>query len=304
MRYASANAFRTALETRLRTQAQETGLPLVRLRKAIVFDRVLARLLIVAEGRWILKGGLALDFRFGSRTRTTKDMDLGRYDDVDAATTDFIVAQRVKLDDYFIFSVEKTDKLDALDDAAAVRYRAHAQLVGRPFETVVIDVGFSDVGVLAPERLPGTDLLSFANVSRIEVPTLPLAQHVAEKVHAYTRRYGTQALPSTRVKDIVDLALIASMSRVDGAYTALGAGELGQTFRHTFIGRGQQVLPPSLPEPPHDWADPYRKLAAEIGIDLNIGVGYRDAQALIDPILAASVDASAHWSPRHHAWIV
>lgn len=92
MRYATATAFRAALETRLKAQARDTGFPLVRLRKAVVFERLLARLLVAAPERWVLKGGLALEFRFGRHARTTKDMDLGRQDDIASATADFIAA--------------------------------------------------------------------------------------------------------------------------------------------------------------------------------------------------------------------
>ncbi|MBI2403732.1 MAG: hypothetical protein HYV20_13555 [Gemmatimonadetes bacterium] len=35
---------------------------------------------------------------------------------------------------------------------------------------------------------------------------IPLARHVAEKVHAYARTYG-EGRASTRVKDLVDLVL-------------------------------------------------------------------------------------------------
>lgn len=44
------------MEVRLLAQSKETGLSLVRLRKAVVFDRLLARLMVVAAGRWLLKG--------------------------------------------------------------------------------------------------------------------------------------------------------------------------------------------------------------------------------------------------------
>lgn len=67
MRYPTAERFRAALEDRLRQQARTTSLPLVRLRKDVVFERLLARLLIAAPDRWILKGGLALDYRLGDR---------------------------------------------------------------------------------------------------------------------------------------------------------------------------------------------------------------------------------------------
>lgn len=85
MRYASAGAFRTALERRLLTLAQQIGVPLVRLRKLVAFDRLLARLMAVAPDRWVLKGAVALHFRVGLRFRSTMDLDLGRHDDEQAA---------------------------------------------------------------------------------------------------------------------------------------------------------------------------------------------------------------------------
>jgi hypothetical protein len=78
VKYASAAAFRTALEVRLKKRSDDTGESLSRLRKSVVFDRLLARLVAVASGRWVLKGAVALEFRFGSRTRTTKDIDSER----------------------------------------------------------------------------------------------------------------------------------------------------------------------------------------------------------------------------------
>jgi len=59
VRYASAAAFRRALKTRLLVLSREGGGPLVRLRKSVAFDRLLARLFAVAPDRWVLKGGLA-----------------------------------------------------------------------------------------------------------------------------------------------------------------------------------------------------------------------------------------------------
>jgi hypothetical protein len=63
MKYTTPGAFRTALEQRLLTMAHAADLPVVRLRKLVVFERLLARLLIVAPDRWLLKGALALDLR-------------------------------------------------------------------------------------------------------------------------------------------------------------------------------------------------------------------------------------------------
>lgn len=51
----------------------------------------------------MLKGALALDFRLGGASRPTKDIDLGRDDDEEAAIEDIAAAQRLHLDDFFTF---------------------------------------------------------------------------------------------------------------------------------------------------------------------------------------------------------
>lgn len=60
MRYATGSAFRMALEDRLLRQSLTAGVPLVRLRKTVAFDRLLARMVRTGPDAWILKGGLAL----------------------------------------------------------------------------------------------------------------------------------------------------------------------------------------------------------------------------------------------------
>ena len=172
MRYASAAAFRRALDDRLLAQSQQTGRSLARLRKEVVFDRLLARLLDVAPGRWVLKGGLALDYRFGDRARTTRDIDLAMADGEEGATTALLAAQAADLGDFFGFSVERTAELDELQEGAAVRYRVRAELAGRLFEEFVLDVGFDvppDTGI---EVLRGPDLLAFADIPPVEAPAL------------------------------------------------------------------------------------------------------------------------------------
>lgn len=95
MKYATAAAFRQALDDRLKAQSEHTGLALARLRKRVAFELFLRRLVAVAPDRWVLKGAPALDFRFKATSRPTKDMDLGRTDDEDTAIEDFAAAQEL-----------------------------------------------------------------------------------------------------------------------------------------------------------------------------------------------------------------
>lgn len=73
MTYESGASFRRALEDRLRVISLQTGVPLVRLRKMVIFDRFLARLPQDQPDAWVVKGGLALQLRLPNRARTTKD---------------------------------------------------------------------------------------------------------------------------------------------------------------------------------------------------------------------------------------
>lgn len=295
MRYASAAAFRQALETRLLALSRSQGSSLVRLRKEVAFDRLLARLLIAAPGRWVLKGGLAFDYRFGTRARTTKDMDLAGAAGEEVATSDLLAAADLGMDDYFSFSIERTAKLDQLVEGAAVRYHVRANLGARRFEDFVVDIGFDLPPGWEPELLIAPDLLSFAGIDPVAAPSLPLEVQVAEKVHAYTRGYGADGVGSTRVKDIVDLALVASTAELD-------AGKLRRAMSETFERRIGRAFPPALPRPPADWAVPFGRLAGEIHLAADLDGGHRLAARLLNPILSGNV-TTGRWDAAGQAWL-
>ncbi len=294
MRYATASAFRRALEQRLSTVSQQTGVPLVRLRKLVVFDRLIARLHTVAPTGWFLKGAVALNFRVGSGFRTTKDLDLCRNDNEEAATLDFLAAQSVDLGDYFTFIIERTGKLEVEIDNITIRYHATAQLGGRRFDDVTIDVGFGDPVIAMPEIVHGPDLLSFAEIPPVEVPTLSLEQHIAEKVHAYTRTYAG-GIASSRVKDLIDLVMISSLF-------SFKAGQLRQALKAIFTTRKSHPLPTELPPPSSSWQTSYRKTATEIGLDIDMSAGYKHVKAFLDPVLTGIISDAAQWNLVTQKW--
>jgi hypothetical protein len=74
-KYASATAFRVALESRLKKLASEENLDLQRLRRQAAFDRLLCRVFAIPDAPWLLKGGYAMELRLKT-ARTTRDIDL------------------------------------------------------------------------------------------------------------------------------------------------------------------------------------------------------------------------------------
>jgi predicted nucleotidyltransferase component of viral defense system len=289
VRYATAEAFRTALEQRLKNEAEASGLALMRVRKRVAFERFLARLAASESSGWLLKGAFALELRLGLRTRTTKDIDLGRADDEEAATEHLNAATRVDLGDFFDFEVRRTPALDAAASFQAVRYTVRADLASRRFEQFPVDVALSESSPIQAEPLFGGNSLEFADVAALQLPVVSLEQHVAEKLHAYTGTFGHDARESTRAKDLVDLVLIGELAEID-------AKRLSHALATTFEQRARQPLPNAVPSPPSSWARPYAVLAREVGVAVHIEAGHAAAARLLDPVLRS--DAGGHWDPQ------
>jgi predicted nucleotidyltransferase component of viral defense system len=293
MKYATPEAFRAALDQRIRNEAGTSSVPVMRLRKRVAFERFLARIAIMDPQRWVLKGAFALDLRLGLRTRTTKDIDLSGAADEQIATADLIAAQAIDLHDHFSFGVTRTPALDGAEAFRAVRYSVTAELAGRRFEQFPVDVALDEQPTALPERLPIPSLLEFADIQPTEMPVIALEQHIAEKVHAYTATYGTQQQQSTRIKDIIDLLLIADLA-------APHADRLRDSLEATFHDRARQPLPSAFPAPPPGWTTPYARAAEEVGLSTDLDTAHTDAATLLDPVLAGT--ATGRWNPAERRW--
>jgi predicted nucleotidyltransferase component of viral defense system len=291
VKYRTSVAFRTALETRLKT-AQEDGVGLGRLRKRVVFERLLARLHAVAPDAWVLKGGFALELRLGARARTTKDIDVDWATGEDESVELLLEAATVTLDDRFEFALERSQIEDDLP-AGGQRWTVTAMLAGREFEHVAIDIGFATEPVLKPDTITSSHLLEFADIAPVNVPTVAIEQHVAEKLHAYTRTYAANT-PSSRVKDLVDLVVIAHTTTID-------ASRLTRVINEIFQRRATHPVPEALPPPPNDWGQGWRKLVANVPAEKDLCVGHATAASFIDPILSHKL-ASGTWYPEIGEW--
>lgn len=292
MAYANGASFRRALEDRLRSQSLQTGASLVRLRKMVTFDRFLARLVHDQPGAWVLKGGLALQLRLGDRARTTKDIDVllvTPYEDIHQA---LVHAALLDLGDWFRFEVERPLSEGIIQPAGGTRFRVQGLLDQRSFETFHVDVGQGDPLVEPVETLSGPALLAFAGIPPTEIPSYPLSQQIAEKVHAYTRPHASGE--GSRTKDLVDILLIAELGPIE-------ARVLAQAIRATFDARRTHGLPPRLPDPPSAWAAPFRRLAEETGLGYQtLSDAAKASHRFLDPILQG--ETSGVWDPVTWSW--
>ena len=121
----------------------------------------------------------------------------------------------------------------------------------------------------------------------------PHPEHIDEKVHAYTRSYGSSQRRSSRPKDLVDILLIESSETIQAA-------KLREALQHTFATRNTHALPPNLPPPPPNWAAPYARLAKEVGLEPDLTPAQARAAAFLDPVLA--IGARGRWDPTTATW--
>lgn len=264
-RYGTPAAFRQALEQRLANSARDRGTSLDRLRRRLVFERILVRLELDAPGFWVLKGGMALELRWREAARTTRDLDLvtrlPNLEPGDGEPLRRLVIRALEADleqDGFRFVVGTPQPL-ATDDAGRPGWRlpVRGDLAGRQFASVSVDIVARADEIAGTERITLTNGLSFAAFPSHDFETIDPAQHFAEKLHALTRDYGRE---NSRVRDLVDIVMLHEQGLLEGH-------DLMAAARHVFDLRGTHELPDELPDPPDFWRGRYDQLVADLEVD-------------------------------------
>jgi hypothetical protein len=292
--YATPSAFKQALEQRLKSSSAG-GIDFARRRQLVVFNRFLARIAEVAGEAVILKGGLVLELRL-ERARTTKDIDLRMIGSADGVLDQLQEAGQLDLGDFMRFEVRVDPKHPDIRNEGmpydGFRFRAECGLAGaiygRPFG---VDVAFGDPIVGKPDWGHGEDLLAFAGIAPPRLRLYPIVSHIAEKLHALTL---PRQRPNSRVRDLPDLALLATASSVEGA-------ELRLALKKTFDFRQTHPLPQTVPPPPPFWDTPYAKMAEADGLAWpSLQMVFEAVTAFLDPVLGSATIGT--WNPTAWRW--
>lgn len=212
--YATPAGFRMAVEARLRERARRLRVPVYIVRRQAALERLVVRLSKVAPGRWAVKGGFALETRLGERARASLDLDADHRQGADAAREDLQRAAIEDAGDYFAFAIVGTEELSEAGVRLALRYKLVSTLSGRTFEPLEVDVSIASPEPWDAEPVQRPGMLAELGFAPIEMSVVPVARQVAEKLHAYTRRYKGGG--TTRARDLVDLLLIRQYERIDG----------------------------------------------------------------------------------------
>jgi len=290
-KYATAAAFRRALEDRLQDISGKESVDLQRLRRQVAFDRLLARLFQAAQPRtlpWVLKGGYAMELRIKA-ARTTKDIDLTmrnvfssgeKKDDKKnlAVLEKLQEAAAFKCDDFFVYTIgEPISDLDAAPYGGA-RFPVEVRLDGRVFVGFHLDVGIGDAVMEPLEVIEGRNWLGFAGIASPSLYMIPREQQFAEKVHAYT--LPRRGAVNSRVRDLVDMVLLIQSG-------TLAKAQVAEAIRITFDRRGTHTVPNPLPQPPADWQKPYDALGRECNLSGRLEEAFAVLREFMELILGS-----------------
>lgn len=262
MHFETAAAFRMSLEQRILDESRRSGLALDRLRRRVIYERIVVRFTTAEPGLWVIKGGIALDVRLGDQARTTKDLDLGLREariDADVLRDRIIMALDTDPDDdYFVFTVGKLQELGTdLSDRATWRCSINGALAGRQFAGIKLDISPRIEELEQTEVVSLHNTLDFAGVDIRSVEIIDINCHAAEKFHALTQNYGDRS--NTRVRDLVDLVLFLEndLLSVEGVRSAI---------IQTFTSRGTHKIPKTIADPPFAWGQGFTQIAADLDL--------------------------------------
>lgn len=241
------------LEKRLARVAREHGLDQERLRRWVSFlalcgvlERALQEQILRS---YFLKGGVALELRFATRARATKDLDLGLEGPRGSRVDLFQRALALGFDAFTFRLKAQTRDMEQADTVrvnVAVAYRTRA------WQTIEIDLGRAGgqmIDLIDPQ-VAGLAELGLPVTSPVRC--LNMAEQVAQKLHACTSPNA-----AGRARDVLDILLVEMLQGLDYVRAADAA-------QRVFAARATHAFPPEF-NMPAEWRPEVEALAAQLG---------------------------------------
>ena len=185
-------------------------------------------------------------------------------------------AAAIDLGDWFEYRIGSP----VMDLAAApyggARFPIEARMARRIFSRFHLDAGIGDVLMDPLETRLCRNWLEFVGIGPNEVVMITSEQQAAEKIHSYTLPRLT---PNSRVKDLLDLALLIGPGELDEA-------KLLEALRLTFDRRKTHALPSVLEPPPAEWQIPFAAVAPECGVSTDLALVFNRVREYLESVIS------------------
>lgn len=294
MRYKTPNALEMAVKAAAKDSPLDTG----RAVSGFYFHRLLCRIFSDPGRGFVLKGGQSMLART-INARATRDIDLlSKEQSLENALELLKDAASVDLGDLMRFTFESASAIKDADE-----YRSGLNVVFTPWlgpkrlQPISIDLVVDEIPLEEAETVTPADRIQVEGIEVFDYLVYPVESALADKLCAMAERHD--GLPSSRVKDLVDVLVYATTCKVDG-------DKLTKSIRRE-AGARKISLAESF-APPAEWEGVYErqfaKLRAQTGLSdvySSIADASRLAAKLFDPALCEKAEG-LEWSPEELGW--
>jgi len=262
-------------------------------------SRLLARLFCVENPGFVLKGGSGILARI-PEARLTHDLDLmapSEFED-SKAIDELVMLVKKDLGDFCRFDLTSASPMQKETDyrhGYNLRFKMH---IGTKEVTSLIKVDLvfgcrptAPIEKIMPKNIEGFPFSDF------EYLTYPLVDHVADKVCAIMEKH-TKDSESSRVKDLVDLSVIACNESFDLKPLTLA---LHSEFRMRGISLPKEF---KVPDGWNSYPDRYRSLMKVVVLDRQYhdqSLAIELVKGFVDPAFA-NTQENKTWDPIKRDW--
>ncbi len=267
------------------------------------FDRFLSRVFAQGEqSEWLLKGGMSMLARV-PRSRTTKDVDLAalRASDLAEAERALAALAEVELGDHLTFRLIRSTPTGLGENQPGVATRRYFFACIDVDHDTQVDMVVVDV-VVGPPPVGRPEVVEPANRLHLHRPLItfpyrlyPVADQVADKVCATMDTHYPGGKRSSRVKDLVDLVLIAHTQTVD-----LDELRVAIAAKREF----SRIGPFEHFDVPSEWTHTYPATAK--GVPVAESFSAQTAAGLVASFVNPALGKRSNpavWDPQALAWI-
>ena len=287
-----------ALEMAVKASARNSGTDASRAITGFYFHRLLCRIFNDPQHSFVLKGGQSMLARTVD-ARATKDIDLlYKEQSLEHALSKLEALASTDLDDYMRFMLQSADPIKVEDeDRSGLRIVFQPMLGPKRLQPISIDLVVDKVPLERAEFITPADRVNVEGIQVYDYLVCPVENSLADKLCALTERHDGRA--SSRVKDLVDIAIYATTCRIDG-----------RSLQQCVL-RESRVRGIALPKAfciPEEWQvaqqRQFEKLCSKTGLSnslQSIDGAAKLAATLFNPVLSGST-SSATWNPQKMTW--
>jgi len=209
---------------------------------------------------YLVKGGFALEFRFQSAARASRDIDIVLPLDADALLEVAIETLRIEWSGF-------TFRIKGVPERREVAYRLEVAVRYRSTEWSTFDVELAFGSVRASDRIEPLDLSEFGLLRPGTIPCMTAEEQIAQKLHALSDT------GENRPRDVIDVVLIDRLLALDDTV-------LRRYCIETFAARATHVWPPTIELRP-GWDVQIADLITRFELPLSVNDAITDVRRLV-----------------------